>query len=70
MLHKVRHLSIIAQQRGQTLAEMALAWLLRNDRVTSVIIGVSSVDQLLNNLKAIANTEFSSSELESIRQIL
>ena len=70
VLHKVRHLSIIAQQRGQTLAEMALAWLLRNDRVTSVIIGVSSVDQLLNNLKAIANTEFSSSELESIRQIL
>lgn len=70
MLHKVRQLSIIAQQRGQTLAEMALAWLLRNDRVTSVIIGVSSVDQLLNNLKAIANTEFSSSELESIRQIL
>lgn len=70
ILDKVRQLNVIAQQRGQTLAEMALAWLLHNDRVTSVLIGVSSVNQLLNNLKAIENTEFCSSELESIRQIL
>lgn len=70
VLAKVRKLNAIAQGRGQTLAEMALAWLLRNDKVSSVIIGVSSVEQLQNNLKAIENTVFSETELESIRQIL
>ncbi len=69
-IEKVRKLNDIALQRGQTLAEMALAWILRDKRVTSVIIGASSVDQLMDNLKALGNMEFSSEELELIEGVL
>ena len=56
----------IAQQRGQTLAEMALAWLLRDKRVTSVIIGASSVAQIEDNLRALEYASFSDDELAKI----
>ena len=59
----------VATQRGQTLAEMALAWLLKDDMVTSVIIGASSVAQLDDNLQSIKNTKFTAEELEKINQI-
>jgi L-glyceraldehyde 3-phosphate reductase len=70
LLLKINKLNDVAVQRGQTLAEMALAWLLRNDEVTSVIVGVSSVEQLDKNLKAIENTSFSQVELNTIDHIL
>lgn len=69
MLDKIRALNDIAAQRGQTLAQMALAWDLKDDLVTSVIVGASSVRQLDDNLKAIRNIEFSAEELELINKI-
>ena len=69
MLDKIRALNDIAAQRGQTLAQMALAWDLKDNLVTSVIVGASSVRQLDDNLKAIRNTEFSTEELELINKI-
>ena len=69
MLDKIRALNDIAAQRGQTLAQMALAWDLKDDLVTSVIVGASSVRQLDDNLKAIRNTEFNVEELELINKI-
>ncbi len=63
MLRKIHQLQEVASRRGQTLSEMALAWLLSDRRVTSVIIGASSVDQLKENLKAMKNTDFSEQEL-------
>jgi L-glyceraldehyde 3-phosphate reductase len=65
-LAKVRALSAIAARRGQPLAQMALAWTLRDPRVTSAVIGVSSVSQLEENLRALDHREFSAGELEEI----
>ena len=70
ILRKIMALNELAFHRGQTLAEMALAWVLKDNMVTSVIIGASSVGQLTDNLKAIDNTTFSAEELESIYQIV
>ena len=70
LLEKLRALNDVAQQRGQTLAEMALAWLLRDERVTSVIIGASSVEQLDKNLRARDNKHFTPEELALIDDIL
>jgi L-glyceraldehyde 3-phosphate reductase len=67
---KVRKLNDIAVSRGQTLAEMALAWLLKDDRVTSVLIGASSVEQLLDNLKALKHLQFTEGELSAIESAL
>lgn len=67
---KLVRLNDCARQRGQTLAEMALAWCLRDRRVTSVIVGVSSKAQLETDLKAIRNTTFSPEELADIDGIL
>ena len=67
---KVRRLNEIAGTRGQSLAQMAIAWLLKDQRVTSVLIGASSVDQLKNNLKALENTHFNREELDKINNIL
>lgn len=69
MVGKLRKLNDIAASRGQSLAQMALAWDLRNDLMTSVIIGASSVAQLEDNLKAIENKEFSAEELKAIDDI-
>ena len=70
LLGKIRDLNNIATERGQTLAQMALAWDLKDDLVTSVIIGASSLEQLQSNLQAIKNTDFSQEELAAIDEIL
>ena len=65
-LSRIRKLNEIAERRGQTLAEMALAWILKDDAITSVIIGASRPAQILDNIKAIENTVFSPEELKEI----
>lgn len=70
VLKKIKALDEVAQRRGQTLAEMSLAWLLKDDLVTSVIVGASSVAQLADNLKATENTTFAPEELEEIAAII
>ena len=67
---KARQLNEIAAKRGQTLAQMALAWILNDSRVTSVIIGSSSVKQLKDNLKSIDNLSFSEEEFKKIDSVL
>ena len=67
-LEHVRALNVMAEQRGQTLAQMALAWALRDERVTSVIVGASSVAQLDDNLGALDNRHFGDAELARIDQ--
>ena len=66
LIEKIQKLTALAAERGQSLAQMALAWTLKNDLVTSVIVGASSVAQLDNNLAAINNTEFTAEELNII----
>ncbi len=70
LLEKLKALDKLAEQRGQTLAEMALAWVLKDELVTSVIIGASSVKQLEDNLKAIGNTLFTEEELKEMERII
>ena len=65
-IEAVRKLNGIAAKRGQTLAEMALAWILRDGAVTSVLIGASKPSQILDNIKAIENTQFTAQELKEI----
>lgn len=65
-LERIRALNRIAQRRGQSLAQMALVWALRDPRVTSVLFGASSVRQLEENLASLDNAEFSDEELEEI----
>jgi len=67
---KIRQLNEMAQQRSQSLAQMALGWLLKDERITSVLIGASSVEQLNNNLAALNNLVFSETELATIEDIL
>ncbi|QXV67208.1 L-glyceraldehyde 3-phosphate reductase [Mucilaginibacter sp. 21P] len=67
---KVKQLNTLATERGQTLAQMALAWLLKDERVTSVLIGASKPEQLADSLKALDNINFSGEELERIEKIL
>lgn len=67
---KIIQLDAIAVERGQTLAEMSLAWLLKDDKVTSVIVGASSVEQLADNIKALKNTSFDDAELQRINKII
>jgi len=69
-LPKVKQLNELAQQRGQSLAQMAIAWTLRNPVVTSSLIGASSVKQLEDNLAALNNLKFSDEELGRIEEIL
>ena len=64
-----RRLGEIAARRGQTLAQMSLAWLLRDERVTSVIIGARNVAQMDCSLKTLDNTAFSSQEIMEIDKI-
>ena len=66
LTEKLHKLNALAAERGQSLAQMALAWTLKNDLVTSVIVGASSVAQLDNNLAAIKNTGFTAEELTII----
>ncbi|WP_229132624.1 aldo/keto reductase [Bifidobacterium mizhiense] len=68
-LKQIQDLNDLARQRGQSLAEMALAWLLRDPAVTSVLIGASKPEQILDNLKAVQSADFSREELEMIDRI-
>lgn len=69
MHEKIVKLNALAEQRGQSLAEMALAWLLHDDAVTSVLIGASRPQQILDNIAALKSTKFSADELRAIDQI-
>ncbi|MGB7802314.1 L-glyceraldehyde 3-phosphate reductase [Buttiauxella sp.] len=69
-LEKVRKLNAIAQRRGQKLSQMALAWVLRGDRVTSVLIGASKTAQIDDAVGMLANRHFSAAELAEIEEIL
>lgn len=69
-LHKIISLNEIAKQRNQSLAQMALSWLLKDKRITTVLIGASSVQQLDNNLDALNNLNFTHDELNAIEAIL
>ena len=69
-ISKVQELNILAERRGQSLAQMAIAWLLKDARVTTVLIGASKVEQLLDSLKAVENKHFDDSELAEIEKIL
>lgn len=68
-LKQVTALNKIAEERGQTLAQMALAWVLRNEKVTSVLIGASRKEQVIENAKIIEKLEFSEEELRTIDEI-
>lgn len=68
-LEQISRLNETAKSRNQTLAEMALAWVLRDGVVTSVLIGASRPSQILDNIKAIENTEFTAEELKKIDEI-
>lgn len=69
-LNKITKLNAIAARRDQSLSQMALSWLLKDKRITSVLIGVSSVEQLNNNLAALNNLDYSNDELKEIETIL
>lgn len=69
-VNKIRQLNELAIKRNQSLAQMALAWLLKDKRITSVLIGASSVQQLDNNLDTLDNLAFSTEELSAIENIL
>jgi L-glyceraldehyde 3-phosphate reductase len=69
-LAKVRALAAIAVERGQSLAQMALAWVLRDERMTSALIGASRIEQIEQNVAALANLVFSADELAHIDAIL
>jgi len=69
-LGKIAKLNAVANMRGQKLAHMALAWLLKDNRITSVLIGASKPEQILDSMKALENTRFSDEELTEINTIL
>jgi L-glyceraldehyde 3-phosphate reductase len=68
-LPKIIALNKIAKERDQTLAQMAISWILKDNRITSVLIGASTTEQILDNVKAIENTHFSNEELTKINEI-
>lgn len=70
LVEKLKKLNAIAERRGQTLAEMSLAWLLKDGSVTSVIVGSSSVGQLADSIRCLDNLHFSQEELAEIDHIL
>ena len=69
-IEAARQLGAIAKRRGQSMAQMALAWVLNDSRVTSCIIGTSSVAQLENNLQTLENLQFSTEEIHEIDEII
>lgn len=70
LVEKLKKLNAIAGDRGQSLAQMSLSWVLRDDRVTSALIGASRPSQIVENVKAAEKTKFSSDELEAIEAAL
>ena len=69
-LQKVKQLNVIAKNRGQSLAQMAIAWLLKDMRITSVLVGASRPEQIRDNVKSLENLGFSKQELTAIDSIL
>lgn len=69
-LAQIQALNVLAGERGQTLAEMALSWILKDDKVTSVLIGASKPEQILDNIKIIGHTDFTEEELQKIETIV
>ena len=67
---RIQQLHALAAQRGQTLAQMALAWVLRDGVVTSVLVGASKPEQILDNVGALRNTAFTEEELQRIDAIV
>ena len=70
LLSKLNRLNAMASARNQSLSEMALSWLLKDGLVSSVLIGASSPAQLLTNISAVRNTEFTAEELYEIDSII
>ncbi|MBR5809226.1 MAG: aldo/keto reductase [Clostridia bacterium] len=70
LLNKIRKLNEIAKRRGQTLAQMALSWVYAKEEVTSVLIGASKPEQIIENLKMAENTDFTKEELDEIDAIV
>ena len=68
-MEKLKKLDEIASDRGQSLAQMALSWVLKDDLVTSVIVGASSISQLDDNLQAVMNTGFCEEEIKIINDL-
>ena len=69
-LQQIRRLNELAGQRGQSLAQMALAWILKDDRITSVLVGASRPEQLADSLLCLNQLDFSEQELQQIKEIL
>jgi L-glyceraldehyde 3-phosphate reductase len=69
-INKVRQLNVLAEERGQNLAQMALAWILKDKRISSVLIGVSKPEQVLDSVRCLENYSFSAEELTKINNIL
>ncbi len=69
-INKVKALAALAQARGQSIAQLALSWLLKSNNITTVLIGASSVEQLENNLRSIDNTSYTNDEINAIEKIL
>lgn len=70
VLGKIRNLNEVAANRGQSLAQMAIVWLLKNPAVTSVLVGASSVQQLQDNLESLGNMQFDAEEINKIETVL
>ncbi len=70
IINKVKNLNVIAKDRGQSLAQMAVAWILRNPEITTVLVGVSKIKQLLDNIKALDALKFTTDELNQIESVL
>ena len=68
-MRQIRELNDLAAERGQSLAQMSLAWILRDSVVTSVLTGASKPEQVLNNLQALNNIVFTDEELQKIDRI-
>ena len=69
-MEKINALNSIAAERNQTLAQMALSWALRDNKVTTVLIGASSAEQIIQNIGFLNNLNFSEEELNIIEKIL
>ena len=69
-LNKIRRLNDIAKKRKQSLAQMAISWLLKDKRITTILVGASSVGQLDNNIDAINHIDYSGDELKEIERVL
>lgn len=69
-LHQIRQLAQLAQDRGQSLSQMALAWVLRDEAVTSVLVGASKPQQLVENVAALERRTFTATELQAIDAVL